>query len=218
MQTKSATKPCEGACSMDGNLRLSRFVVTRYLVSCEDIFERSTWKPPTHPLVAAEGGNAIIKAMGGDDGEEITVFSCHSALDEWLLSNDREALSPIQRVFCACLLLEFFNQIPSAPRNVLSVRVAVMNTLPAICQLTNSGLAAIRRGVSDTLSHSKLDLDEIERNELQFANAILAETYCRSVKSSRQQARQTLEALMPDLSEDERTVYRNAMAMSIADK
>lgn len=127
--------------------------------------------PPVYPGVAKRAGRAFTRLLTAEQPRTIAHADVQLAIDEWLLSSDRQRLSRTQCAVLGVALLEYVRANPRKPRSSLSILVALRNIAPAVATLDTDSLRLIELAMTQL---SLVDIDELERSELSLVQSILA--------------------------------------------
>lgn len=145
---------------------------TRELVRAMTLEE---WPPiwPTGPEAVRDADRCFRTAIGVSSGARaISPLRLHIALDEWLLTQDRELLSVGQRAVCGCALLELFAAGSQISRESPDILDALINIAPAMA----TAQSALTRVVHPLLREMARDSKELGMSADEHA-LVAASTY-----------------------------------------
>lgn len=130
---------------------------------------------PGGPSCAKASGIRFLAAIGlAFDGDRASVADVHAALDEWLLSSERQRLSKDQRAICGCSVLELFSVSAHVGRTTPSLLVALANISPAVDDMSTCALVECGR-ILDALHDrtATVELSDFEASIVAVAGSIV---------------------------------------------
>ena len=99
--------------------------------------------------LVTESGDLFIHAICSPDGPvETDPFKLHVAIDEWLLTTDRDRLTAEQRAVCGCALLEVFCEYETA-REAPGILTALDNIVPVVPTMTDRSINLIAKAIDE---------------------------------------------------------------------
>jgi hypothetical protein len=131
-----------------------------------------SWPPPAYPPFITERGLRVLRALKSDESSTVDPDDVWSAVDEWMLSSDRDELSAEARSLCGIATLELFAAEPSCPRGSPSVNTAVTNVLFGYLCLPRAAQVIVTETLNHMLRGAIVELEEYERCELALAAKI----------------------------------------------